>query len=57
MDSNICWCEVVLWLATNILALELRFFLIVEIFDNHDVVSGLCLRYHRCSEYNLHLQV
>ena len=45
MDSNIRWREVGLWLATNTLVLEPRFFSTVGIFDTRDAIPALYSRY------------
>ena len=49
MDSNICWRKVDLWLATNTLVLEPRFFSTVGIFDTRGAIPALYLRYPGCS--------
>ena len=45
MDSNIRWREVDLWLATNTLVLEPRFFSTVGIFDTRDAIPALYSQY------------
>ena len=45
MDSNIRWREVGLWLATNTLVLEPRFFSTVGIFDTRGAIPALYLQY------------
>ena len=57
MDSNIRWREVDLWLATNTLVLEPRFFSTVGIFDTRGAIPALYSRYPGRGLDTLHLLV